>query len=182
MNYNNYPAKGIDYKILLIQNALQLHLGFDKVDFYGRVHKSLSKDGKSFIPEFHISNSERKEVYYDDRKAPGGNVFFIDSDDHVSKDGKLFTAKVKIVFMLNLNKIFKVDGALVKENYRADSEVQDICVKLISKIRALEITGVEKGLKNVFKDFNIEQIKVNDLQPYHTFSINGDLKYTFNVN
>jgi hypothetical protein len=115
-------------------------------------------------------------VFYDDRNAPGGNIFFVDDDNHTSKDGKLFTAKVKIVFMLNLNKLFP------NTTYRADSEVQDICVKLVEKIKALEVTGIEKGLKNVLKDFNIEQIKLNDLQPYHTFSINGDLKYTFNCN
>jgi hypothetical protein len=182
MNYNNYPSIGIDHKIKIIQDALSIHLGFENVDFYGRVQKVLAKDGKSFIPEVHISNSERKEVYYDDKKAPGGNVFFIDSDEHTSKDGKLFISKVKIVFMLNLNRIFKSGDEFVKENYRSDVEVQDICVKLVSKIRALEITGVEKGLKNVLKDFNIEQIKLNDLQPYHTFSINGDLKYQFNCN
>lgn len=176
MNYNNYPAKGMDHKVKLIQNALSLHLGFTGVDFYGRVQKVLAKDGKSFVPEVYISNKERKEVFYDDRKAPGGNVFFVDDDNHVSKDGKLFTAKVKIVFMLNLNKCF------ANTSYRADSEVQDICVKLVEKIKALDITGLEKGLKNVLKDFNIEQIKLNDLQPYHTFSINGDLKYTFNCN
>lgn len=176
MNYNNYPKKGIDHKILIIQNALHLHLGFTGVDFYGRVLKVLAKDGTSFIPEVHISHNERKEVFYDDAKAPGGNVFFIDNDDHISKDGKLFTAKVKIVFMLNLDKLFP------STTYRADSEVQDICVKLVEKIKALEITGLEKGLKNVLKDFDITKVKLNDLQPYHTFSINGDLKYTFNCN
>lgn len=176
MNYNNYPSKGIDHKIKLIQNALHLHLGFTGVDFYGRVQKVLAKDGKSFVPEVHISNKERKGVFYDDRNAPGGNVFFVDDDNHTSKEGKLFTAKVKIVFMLNLNKCF------ANTTYRADSEVQDICVKLVEKIKALEVTGIEKGLKNVLKDFNIENIKLNDLQPYHTFSINGDLKYTFNSN
>jgi len=176
MNYNNYPSKGIDHKIKLIQNVLALHLGFVGVDFYGRVQKVLAKDGKSFVPEVHISSKERKEVFYDDTKAPGGNIFFVDDDNHTSKDGKLFTAKVKIVFMLNLNKCF------ANTTYRADSEVQDICVKLVEKIKALDITGLEKGLKNVLKDFNIENIKLNDLQPYHTFSINGDLKYTFNCN
>lgn len=176
MNYNNYPAKGMDHKVKLIQNALHLHLGFTGVDFYGRVQKVLAKDGKSFVPAVHISNKELKEVFYDDVKAPGGNVFFIDDDNHASKDGKLFTAKVKIVFMLNLNKIFP------NATYRADSEVQDICIKLVEKIKALDITNLEKGLKNVLKDFNIEQIKLSDIQPYHTFSINGDLKYTFNCN
>jgi len=176
MNYNQYPPKGIDHKILIMQNALSSSLGFEGVDFYGRVQKVLAKDGKSFIPEVYISNSERKEVYYDDMKAPGGNVFFIESETHKSTDGKLFTAQVKVVFMLNLNKIFS------KKSYRADSEVQDICMKLVSKIRSLEITGIDKGLKNVLKDFNIEQIKLNDMQPYHIFSINGDLKYQFNCN
>ena len=176
MNYNNYPAKGIDHKILLIQNALNLHLDFDCVDFYGRVLKTLAKDGKSFIPEVHISNRERKEVFYDDMNAPGGNVFFIDSDDHVSKDGKMYTAKVKIVFMLNLDKLFP------NLSYRADSEVQEMCVNLVQKIKSLEITGIEKGLKNVLKDFDTTKIKCNDIQPYHTFSINGNLKYVFNLN
>lgn len=176
MNYNNYPSKGIDHKIKLIQNALELHLGFVGVDFYGRVQKVLAKDGKSFVPEVHISNKERKEVFYDDAKAPGGNVFFIDEDQHTSKNGVQFTAKVKIVFMLNLDKLF------LNTTYRADSEVQDKCIKLVEKIKALDITGLEKGLKNVFKDFEINKIKLNDLQPYHTFSINGDLKYTFNNN
>jgi hypothetical protein len=176
MNYNNYPAKGIDHKILLIQNVLHLHLGFVGVDFYGRVLKTLSKDGNSFVPEVHTSHNERKEVFYDDVKAPGGNVFFVDDDNHTSKDGKLFTAKVKIVFMLNLDKLFPNTA------YRADSEVQDICVKLVEKIKALDITGLEKGLKNVLKDFDITKVKLNDLQPYHTFSINGELKYKFNCN
>lgn len=183
MNYNNYPSKGIDNKIQIIQNALNAHLGFAGVDFYGRVQKVLSKDGKSFVPEVYVSNSERKEVFYDDKNAPGGNVFFVDSDDHSTKDGKLFVAKVKIVFMLNLNKLFKQeDDQFVKETYRADAEVQDICMKLINRIKALEITGLEKGLKNVLKDFNIENIKLNDMQPYHIFSINGELKYIFNCN
>lgn len=176
MNYNTYPSKGIDHKIKLIQNALELHLGFNGVDFYGRVQKVLTKDGKSFSPAVYISNKEHKVVFYDDRNAPGGNVFFVDDDNHISKDGKLFTAKVKIVFMLNLNKL------ILNTTYRADSEVQDICVKLVEKIKAIEVTGIEKGLRNVLKDFNIDSIKLNDMQPYHTFSINGDLKYTFNNN
>ena len=174
MNYNNYPAKGIDHKIQIIQNALNNSLAFNDVDFYGRVLKGLDKDGNSLVPEVMISNTESKEVYYNDQKAKGGNVFFVDSNDHTSKDGKLFTAKVKIVFMLNLSKIQSTEFT--------DSEAQDICIKLIQKIKALEITGIEKGLKNVLKDFNTNSIKLNDTRPFHIFSINGELKYIFNCN
>jgi hypothetical protein len=180
-NFNNYPEKGIDHKIKIIQDVLSLHLGFEGVDFYGRVQKVLSKNGKSFSPEVQISNSERKEVFYNDKSAPGGNVFFVDSDDHSSSDGKMFVAKVKIVFMLNLNKIIKrADNSFAEEEYRTDSEIQEACIKLIKKTKSLEITGIEKGLNSVLKDFNTEGIRLNDMQPYHVFSINGELKYTFN--
>lgn len=174
MNYNSYPAIGIDHKIQIIQDVLSSHLGFNNVDFYGRVLKTLNKDGKSFVPEVHISKSERKEVYYDDKNAPGGNVFFIDSEEHKTKDGVQYTAQVKVVFMLNLNVLYP------NTNYRADSEIQEKVVKLINKLKLLNITGIEKGLSNVLKGFNIEGIKKNDLQPYHTFAVVGDLNYTFN--
>jgi hypothetical protein len=177
MNYNQYPSKGIDNKIKIIQNILATNLCLKDVNYYGRVIKSISKDGKSLIPEVYTSNSERKEVYYDDITAAGGNVFFIESDDeHKTKDGKLFTAKIKIVFMLNLEK--QIPG----KSYRVDSEIHDKCMKLIQKSKAIEITGLEKGIKNVFKDFDTTRIKLSDTSPYHIFSINGDLKYQFNCN
>lgn len=171
MNYNNYPAIGIDNKIKIMQDVLFQYLGFTNVDFYGRVQKVIAKDGKGLTPEVYVSNTERKEVFYDDRNAIGGNVFFIDNDEHTTTDGKRFAAKVKVVFMLNLNKV-----AAVKP-YRADSEIQQKAIDLLKKLKAIEITSIEKGIDNVLSEFNIEQIKKNDLQPYHTFSINGDLYY-----
>lgn len=174
MNYNNYPSKGVDFKIKNIQNVLSDKLGLQNLDYYGRVLKGLDSDSKSIIPEVMISSNESKEVYYNDQKAIGGNVFFIDSDKHETKDGKLFNAKIKIVFMLNLNKIHSTP--------LSDTEAQDICVKLIQKTRVIEITEIETGLKKVLEGFNIQNIKLSDSRPYHTFSINGELKYIFNCN
>ena len=176
-NYNTYTSLGIDTKIKFIQDALHAHLGFSNVDFYGRVQKSLNKDLKTFIPEVHISKLDRKEVYYDDRNAPGGNVFFIEEDDkHTTNDGMVFVAKVKIVFMLNLDKIYP------DESTREDTKVQDHCLKLVRKLRILEVKAIEKGVFNVLKGFNTDNIKLHDMQPYHIFSINGELKYQFNCN
>lgn len=178
MNYNNYPTSGIDAKIKMIQDALHGHLGFQGVDFYGRVQKTLSKDLKSIVPEFYFDFPKKREVFYDSINAPGGNVFFIDADNHTSTNGSQFTAKVKIVFMLNLDKIFEQS-----KNYRADSEVQEHCLKLVKKIRGLSSNiELEKGLDNVLKGFDTKNVKLNDIQPYHIFSINGDLNYSFNCN
>lgn len=171
MNYNNYPAIGIDNKIKIMQDVLFQHLGFENVDFYGRVQKIIAKDEKGTTPQVYVSNTERKEVLYDDRNAPGGNVFFVDNDEHTTVDGKRFAAKVKVVFMLNLNKVASV------KDYRADSEIQEKVIDLLMKLKAIEITSIEKGIDNVLSDFNTERIKKSDLQPYHTFSINGNLYY-----
>lgn len=177
MNYNIYPPSGIDTKIKIIQNALSTHLGFDGVDFYGRVQKTLSKDLKSIVPEFYFDFPKKREVFYDSKNAPGGNVFFIDADNHTSKNGNQFSSKVKIVFMLNLEIIFE------NKAYRADTEVQEHCLKLVKKIGALSSDlELEKGLENVLKGFDTKNIKLNDMQPYHIFSINGILNYTFNCN
>ena len=73
--------------------------------------------------------------------------------------------------MLNLNKVTSV------KNYRADSEIQQKAIELLTKLKAIEITSIEKGIENVLSEFNTERIQKNDLQPYHTFSINGNLYY-----
>lgn len=174
MNYISYPAIGIDLPIMQIQNVLHGHLGLQNVDYYGRVQRTVNMDKKSVLPTVQLNNSESKEVYYDDQKAPGGNVFFIESEDHTTKDGKLFTAEVSIVFMLNLNNIFP--GA----TYRADSEIQDHAVKLIKRHGAMEITGIRKGISNIMKGFSVANIVRNNIQPYHMFAIKGNVRYMFN--
>ncbi|GIZ08374.1 hypothetical protein [Flavobacterium sp. UMI-01] len=174
MNYNNYPSIGIDHKIKILQNVLATSLGFNTVDFYGRTLRGIDKNGDSLSPEVMISSTESKEVYYDDAKAIGGNVFFIDANDHITKDGIMFTAKIKIVFMLNLNKI--------KSEPITDAQAHDIAVKQIQKTRSVTITGLEKGLDNVLNDFNTENIKLQDTRPFHIFAVTADLNYTFNCN
>lgn len=176
-NYNTYPSFGIDSKIKHIQDILSVHLGFNNVDFFGRVQKSLNKDLKTLVPEFFTEFPKKVEVYYNDKVAPGGNVFFIDGDEHTELKGGLFEAKVKIVFMLNLDKLYQ------GKQYRADSEVQEHCIKLVKKSRVLNGSLVlEKGLENVLKGFDTKNIKLNDMQPNHIFSINGTINYSFSCN
>ena len=174
MNYNNYPAIGIDAKIQIIQNQLNSQLPWGGVDFYGRVQKTVSKDLKGIIPEVYISKTERKNVFFDDRNAPGGNVFFVDNDEHTTTDGVVYQANVKIVFMLNLSNIS------LSNTFRPDSELQETALKLINRIKAMKITSIEKGLDNVLSEFQTEGIKFGDMNPYHIFSVNGNLNYLFN--
>jgi hypothetical protein len=174
MNYNNYPSFGIDSSIKMLQNIIATKLELESVDFYGRVQRTLSKDLKTKIPTTLISSKDYKEVYYDDANAPGGNVFFIDSEKHTSKDGIIFKSEIKIVFMLNLDKV------LSKKEYRADAQIQEYCIKLVRKTKMIEITGIDKELNSILKGFDVSSIKMSNINPYHIFSIDGNLTYKFN--
>jgi hypothetical protein len=173
MNHNSYPAIGIDKKILLIQNKLSSDLGFSDLQYYGRAHKAVQKDGKTILPECYLNGKDGQEVYFSDIGDSAGNVFFLDTEDHSSKNGTMFTANIKIVFMLNLLKLYG------QKTYRADSEVQDHCVKFINKLTNIRVTGVSKGVNNVLKDYSTAGVKFNDVHPFHIFSVNGTLNYIF---
>jgi hypothetical protein len=66
--------------------------------------------------------------------------------------------------------------------YWPDAEIQEKCYSLIKKQGTIDINGIEKGIEKVFQGFNTSGIKLNGMQPYHCFSINGIIKYQFNCN
>ena len=78
--------------------------------------------------------------------------------------------------MLNLNKL----EVSKDKPYRADTEIQHHCMTLIKRLGYLDIKTLQRGLKNILSEFDTSGIVKNDLQPYHTFSINGEIKYNFN--
>ena len=173
-NYNTYPTKGIDFKIKLAQDALSNYLGIDNIDFYGRVQKTLSKNLKTFIPEVYYDFPQKKEVYYDDKAAKNGNVFFIVEEKAQSKNANLFTAKVKIVFMLDLKNIYP------DKDYFADSEIQEYCYTIIKKVNCFSSKNeieFERGVDVVLKGFDTSGIKLSDTAPKIVFSFNGLMSY-----
>lgn len=177
-NYNTYPDFGIDTKIKLTQNILSDKLGFTSVDFYGRVQRSLNKDSKTFIPEYFYEYPKKREVYYDGKTAKGGNVFFINDVNSKELSGGMFQSQVKVVFMLNLDFIFSQS-----KDYRADTEVQAACLKLLKKTGFFtDNVSISEGVEEVFKGFDVSKIKLHNMNPYHVFSINGNVNYSPTTN
>jgi len=176
-NFNTYNISGIDRPIKLIQDALFKGLNLSDVDFYGRVEKSFSKDLNGFVAEVYTQGNERKEVYYNDMKAKGGNVFFITSEN--SNAGRVsgeFENDVNIVFMINLKKVFP------DASNRMDTELQSKVVTLLKRIGYADISGVSTGVETVLNGFAIDYIKQLNQQPFHTFSVNVKVKFNYNSN
>lgn len=171
MNYTIIKPKGIDKEIQLIQTALFDKLGWTPIDVFGRVHKNQSKE-KGLVPEFYLGKSEYRDVFTNDLKA--ANIFFIDNDNHTTENRMFYYSTVKIVFMVDLK---KVKPSIV---HRADMEVEIDALKIVKRHRMFQVDGFEKGIETVFKGFNIEKVKLLNMQPFHVFAITGKLKYKIN--
>lgn len=171
MNHTIEKPKGIDHYIQQIQNDLFKKLGWGDIEAYGRVYKNPSK-GKGITLQAYEGKKEYKDVFTNDKKS--ASVFFIDDDEHKTENRVYYNAEVKIVFMVNLSKIYP------DAKNRADTDAQVHAAKIVSNHKIFTITGFEKGIETIFKGINTEGIKLTDLQPFHVFAIVGNLKYQLN--
>lgn len=172
---NNTISKtiGIDKEIQSIQTTLYESLvsqWINDLDGHGRVYKNNDIEGRVF-PQWYVGDREYKDVYYND--AFSGLFMFVDSDNHSTIDEVVYSSEVKVIFMLDLSRIFPL------ETVRADMLAQNDVIEILrnNAFNRYKITGITKGLKNVFQGFNIDKIKFTDMQPFHCFSVNLDLTY-----
>lgn len=163
--------KGIDKTIQPIQTDLFNKLDWGNIDVFGRVYRNQSKE-KGIIPEAFIGESDYVDVYMDD--TVNATICFIDDTDHKALPGGFFETDLKVVFSVNLKTIKQS-----AEN-RADSEVQIDALKILNRHKIFTVSGIEKGVETVFKGFDINHIKLTDMQPYHVFAVVGKLKYKIN--
>ncbi len=173
MNYLKASVIGLDAVIQRIQTELYDTLKvewLDSIDAYGRIYKNTDKEG-NFIPEFYVGGGEYKSSYYNDEKAC--TFFFIEDDTHPTEDELVFVAPVKCVFMVNLAKLFPTSTD--RDDLEAQRDVMSILRN--KSFEEFQITGIEKGLSNIFTGLETKGIKFSDIHPYNSFSINIDLSY-----
>lgn len=168
MIYKIESPKGIDTQIQKIQTHLHNKLNWGDIDVYGRVYRNPLKKNVLCL-EAYVGNNEYKDVYTNDFK--NGSVFFVEDDVHKSKDGVRFTNKVKIVFMINLKKIYP------NITHRADMESEMKAIDLVRQNSIFSFESLEKGVKQVLGEFYTEGIKTDDMHPFHVFSITGEVSY-----
>lgn len=173
MNHTLTNPIGIDKEIQTIQTYLHDELDsalWVSLEAYGRAYKN--REENEFIPETYIGNGEYKPLYFNDQYL--GVLFFLINDDHTSEDGFKFVANIKICFMVDLTQI------RTATDDRIDALLHSDVVGVLnnSPIEHLSITGLETGIRNIFRGYRIDQIEnFNDIQPLHCFAIVGNLEY-----
>lgn len=169
MNNTKTNPIGIDAKIQRLQTSLfsQLNtLWSTELDAYGRC----------YVVE---ENGERTVNFYKNPKeyqiisvAEKNKFFFI----HRSIAKKVDTLN----YETNIELIFIVDVAKLKPQitHRADVEVQADVELLLNQFENIFVESFEVGYENVLRGIKFNQ--TSDMQPYHVFKFNLNVRYNMN--
>ena len=171
MNITLNNPIGVDKLIDRVQKHIYDELSWPKKVIYGRVFKN-QVDGKK-LPQPYLKGKEyKKDAFLEDDK--NAHVFFLVDDTHKEVSGPMFEADLKVVFMLNLSKVYpdNIDRADLKSNLDA--------WEIISSRKDLRKIEVHSGIEQALKGFDISTIKKMDIHPYHTFAIKATVRYLIN--
>jgi len=176
---------GLDSTIDKIQKDLYEQLCSvweGEIEGYGRVYKNPVNTGES-IPDYYQTSKivtpawynskldDYEDTYYDDNKAA---VFcFLTQENDSTEDSVVYTSSVKIAFMVDLSKIYPTSKD--RQDSRAQRDVAEILRNY--NFEKYNITGLERRIDFVFREYLTSSIRFNDMHPLHCFAIKIDLEY-----
>jgi hypothetical protein len=142
-------------------------------DFYGLAYRNQTDDGYS--PEFYVGKSDYQELYFDDTKKMQA-FFGVQENRNYQRGGT--TAKVFLIFMVDLLKLKGTDAQML------DEQVRNAILKLVAAPKyEFRMTGFRTGIDQVFSEYSgwrkVTGIKYKDQFPRHCFRIDFDVVYDF---
>ena len=176
---------GLDSTIDKIQKDLYEQLCSvweGEIEGYGRVYKNPVNTGES-IPDYYQTSKivtpawynskldDYEDTYYDDNKAA---VFcFLTQENDSTEDSVVYTSSIKIAFMVDLSKIYPTSKD--RQDSRAQRDVAEILRNY--NFEKYNITGLERRIDFVFREYLTSSIRFNDMHPLHCFAMKIDLEY-----
>lgn len=173
MNYLKENTTGIDTPIKGLQVYLYDNIvdsfGLNKFDAYGRVYRN--KKNSKVIPEYYVKKKEYKSVLLDDRKD---GIMFFSPSDTAQVNGNSLIQDCDILFTVNLSKICCDEG-------RQDEEFRQRVLFLLNNYtRRQEVTQIQTGLNNVYRDYDGVADYFKDMQSFHHFKITLNIRFSNN--
>lgn len=166
MNITLEKTIGIDKVIEEVQTDLYNYL-IDKwtsnIDGFGRAYINLGDNG--YVAQYYVAENDYRDVYFNDERD--AQFFFLADTETQTKDEYIYETKCKIVFMLNLDRVY---GSTMRKDEQARVTVIDFLRKV--SYNNFTINGYSIGIKEVFKGLDTTKINKVDLHPLHAFSVN----------
>lgn len=174
MNITKPTVIGIDIPIQKFQtvlyNKIKTIWPVDDSSFnmYGRAYRNQAQ-AKGYQPEVYVGNNEYNDSYFDDT-LKGSAFWGLTSPEKVTAEGDT-TAQVFVIFMVKLDQI---KPGITRNDEEARNDIQKIA---LNRFSGLYMTGVVTGIDQVFKEYNLDNIKFRDMHPWHCFRLNFNLVY-----
>lgn len=152
------------------------------IEGYGRVYKNPVNTGES-IPNYYqtskivtpswynATEQDYQDTFYDDNKAA---VFcFLTKENDKTDDSIVYSADVKLAFMVDLSKIYP------SFEERQDSRAQKDVIEILrnNNFERFEINGIERRIDFVFREYLTSSIRFDDMHPLHCFAVLLQVNY-----
>lgn len=161
---------GID--VVIDQFQTKMSTLFNSIDWvmYPRIYPNPKKVSlRSKVPEF-FDDFEYLETFMDDRYPL--TTFFLVSSERPFNDG-IFKADISLVCQVSdLKSIFP------SIPHRADEEFNRT---IINKLRIMyEYKGMTTEIQNVYKEFDKEEVRLDDMNSFYVVRFNFTVDYYYN--
>lgn len=136
---------------------------------YDRCYRNQYKTG--FVPEIYSGNGNYKEVLLDDKTKV---LSFFGIGDTLTQELDEISVNVHLLFFVNLEKVFA--------QRKDELARQDVMKFATSEYYGFKFDSVNIGIDRVLPEYNGSELrlKYKDLQPFHIFRLNFNLKYNVN--
>jgi hypothetical protein len=167
---------GIDFPIQEMQQLFIANLWTDisasKKEFNHRVFSNKDKDGNNYPEVFIDGTNDYRRVKFDDRLSVLS--WFDVSDSTGSFSGDYINQEVGVFFAVNLKDLYPtLQHRAVEESHK---DVNSVLLKRPLNFSTTEITTRDAA----YGDFNIDNLKKYNIQPWHVFRIKCNVKYQLN--
>jgi len=169
MLFQKTNPTGIDTQIAKIQKAVFNRLtnvnGWTLYDSFERVYLNPYHETGTLIPELYKGNREYREIYFNDNV--NAESYFVINQNRTYNEK--FETNISYIFQVNLEKLYPAI------EHRADEEAhRDVFFGIQEVLSSDDILGIKTGVRNVYEGLNIDQNRLDDMQPCHVFKF--DLK------
>lgn len=151
--------------LLLWQNAIK---GYNS---YSKAEKNEVENGR--LPEVFTGGKEYKEVFTDDDFS--ATSFFLVGNNRPIVDEVIVQATIDIIFQVNLQEIY---------GGREDEQAhRDVFLILKNNPWTYSISdSLVTGISEVYSGLKIDQVKFDDMQPFHVFKVSMVAEYDMSCN
>lgn len=161
---------GIDKTIDFLQTKLNANsiLSAVSYDNLPRAYKNPKANKAGFVPELYRGNGNYSEVLMNDNVVI--TSFFI-ADDVSNYTDEIETEFALIVQCSDLTAVYP------SITHRADEELKHTVMNILQPLKAVKVINIETSIDLVYREFDREFIKFDDMGSFFVFRINMSTRY-----